>query len=119
MSKMEGRFQVVASSLGKIDNSVANSAVVREQLTVSNVNSVSNSVKNGVNNVPPANVSAPSRTSAAASSPKSNLLPQNTQEEHGVFGLGYIVKPTVFDGKSSWEEYKSSVRDNRTRKRAE
>ena len=104
MAEMENRIQVVVSLLQGARGSVDSGANARGGETVadvhndvhSDVNSdVHNGVNSGVISVPPAHVTAPVVAPAAVS----------FSEPH-VLRLGYAVKPTVFDGKTSWEEYK-------------
>ena len=84
MSNLEERIQVVTASL----THHGSGASLRGGETVPPVNSVVHSV------LPPIN---PAPVSTPAAAPLS--------EPH-VLSLGYAVKPTIFDGKSSWEEYR-------------
>ena len=87
LSNMEERIQVVTASLQNSHSSVGSGTNPRGGTNVP--------VNNVVNSVLPTDIPTP--VSAPAATPLS--------EPH-VLSLGYAVKPTIFDGKNSWEEYK-------------
>ena len=101
MAQVRGQIQVVASSLS-ITNSnapVDYGACVRGLGMAISVNNALTSVQS-VTTVP--------GPSAAIAQPvqEAPSLPVRDCEDSRVFRLGYALKPTAFDGKSSWEEYK-------------
>ena len=87
LTNLEERMQVVTAPFQDGHSSVGGGAGPRGGESVP-VNSV-------VNSVLPTHIPAP--VSAPAATPLS--------EPH-VLSLGYAVKPTIFDGKNSWEEYR-------------
>ena len=104
MLSLEERIQVVAASSQSGLGSVGGGVGLRGGETAPLVNSVPLAPVNSVplasvssveSSVSPAPVSAPVVTTAAAPASGPRVL-----------SLGYAVKPTIFDGKGPWEEYR-------------